>query len=344
MKNKPKVSIIVPVYNVEDYLKRCYESIAAQTYEHWETILVDDGSTDRSGLICNEIAEKDKRVKVIHKENEGLGLTRNCGVRNANGDYVFFLDSDDYIEPDAIEILLSLNEDRNCDMVIGNFFYQEQVTEIPISTGLYEGKEIDREIVARIIGSEPGKTDQLTPSSCGKLYRKSIFVENDIWFPSERVLIWEDLAFNFKYMRSCSRIYLSDRPIYHYCFNGDSVTHRYDPQKLNKVMKMYRYMRNQINKTQTATELIDRLNNNFLGHIRTCFKLESFYDKQNGQLNTIKKIKSMCQDKDVLNIIEQYDPKYYNRSQRILSKLIYQKKAFLVYALCKAQNRRKRIE
>ena len=339
-----KISIIVPVYNVEKYLYRCVDSIKNQTYRNWEAIFVDDGSTDRSGDMCDAIAAQDNRFHVYHKNNEGLGLTRNYGIKHSNGEFVFFLDSDDYIGETALSELAKYISSYDCDLVIGNFFYQEKVVTIPIESRLYTGKEINSNIVMRIIGSRPGDTDQLMPSSCGKLYRKSIFVNKDIWFPSERDLIWEDVAFNYEYMRNCERLYLTDVPVYHYCFNGNSLTHKYDPQKLNKVMKMYRFMKNQIMDTQTDLEFIDRLNNNFLGHIRTCFKIEVFYDKQNGYLKTIKNIKSMCRNGDVQKILSEYDKKYYTKAQRVFSWALIKQKPFLIYIICKAQNKKKRIE
>ena len=344
MKENPLVSIVVPVYNVEKYLSRCYESIVSQSYSNWEAILVDDGSTDDSGKVCDEIALADLRVKVIHKQNEGLGLTRNCGVRNSSGEYVFFLDSDDYIENDAIESLVGYILDEQCNLAVGNFYYQEEIVGYPIPVGLYSGDEIDTEILLRIIGSEPGNNDQLTPSSCGKLYKRSIFYEYDIWFPSERVLIWEDLAFNFKYMRSCNRIYLSDKPVYHYCFNGDSLTHKFDPDKLEKVMAMYKYMMDQIEMAGLRMKAEDRLNNNFVGHIRTCLKLEAFYDKENGITKTIKRMTQMCSREDVQSLITSIDTSTYNKSQRILDHFIKTRNGIAVYLLCKAQNRKKRIE
>lgn len=344
MREKPLVSIIVPVYNVENYLLRCYESIASQSYDYWEAILVDDGSTDKSGKLCDEIACKDPRIKVIHKQNEGLGLTRNCGVKNCGGEYVFFLDSDDFIEHDAIESLVDYIMDEGCDLAIGNFFYQDEIVEYPIPAGLYSGNKIDEEIIPRIIGNKPGKADQLTPSSCGKLYKKSLFIENDLWFPSERKLIWEDLAFNFKYMRTCNSIFLSDKPIYHYCFNGDSLTHKYDPSKLEKVMTMYKYMMNQLEKTGLRKNTESRLNNNFVGHIRTCLKLEAFYDKENEIKRTVNRISIICSREDVQAVISSIDTSTYNKSQKILDYFIKKKNGIAVYLLCKAQNMKKRIE
>ena len=103
---KPLISVIVPVYNVEEYLPKCLESIINQTYKNLEIILVDDGSTDNSGIICEDYAEKDKRIKVVHQTNLGISAARNAGLDLCSGDYITFVDSDDYIECDEIEVLV----------------------------------------------------------------------------------------------------------------------------------------------------------------------------------------------------------------------------------------------
>ena len=118
-----KVSVIVPVYNTEKYLHRCIESILDQTYKMLELILIDDGSTDSSGIICDEVAQKDTRVKVLHKKNEGAGEARNCGINIAQGEYICFVDSDDYISSRYIEIMLHAAEKYDCGIVQCDFLF-----------------------------------------------------------------------------------------------------------------------------------------------------------------------------------------------------------------------------
>ncbi len=117
MLNQPLVSVIIPVYNVEKYLNECVESVINQTYKNLEILLIDDGSTDNSGEICDEYKEKDSRINVIHKKNDGLSNARNDGINNSNGEYLYFLDSDDYLEHNAIYILLNIIIKNNSDFV-----------------------------------------------------------------------------------------------------------------------------------------------------------------------------------------------------------------------------------
>lgn len=120
MNNIPLVSIIVPVYNIEKYISKCIESVLSQTFKDWELILVDDGSTDNSGKICDEYALKDNRIKVIHKENEGVTATRDKGVKEAQGEFLFFIDGDDYITDNALELLINKQKENDADLVRGS--------------------------------------------------------------------------------------------------------------------------------------------------------------------------------------------------------------------------------
>ena len=143
------ISVIIPVYNVEKFLMRCYKSIADQTYSKLEIILIDDGSVDNSGKICDEIAENDLRVKVIHKKNEGLGLARNTGLDMASGDYVVFVDSDDFVKKNYIEIMYKAIKENNADVSscgIIQYYADGSQYEKPICDikKFYSEKEEDR--------------------------------------------------------------------------------------------------------------------------------------------------------------------------------------------------------
>lgn len=128
MEQKPLISVIVPIYRVERYLSKCVESILNQTYRHLEIILVDDGSPDGSGAICDEFAEKDSRIRVIHKENGGLSDARNAGIQVAGGEYLAFVDGDDWIEPDMYEAMLGLTEKYGAKLVCAGRYDENDST------------------------------------------------------------------------------------------------------------------------------------------------------------------------------------------------------------------------
>ena len=137
----PEISVIVPVYNVEKYLVQCIESIKMQTFENWELILVDDGSQDNSGMICDEYAQKDNRIKVVHQKNRGVSTARNSGVKFATGKYISFVDSDDYIVPNFFEIMLEKLIAYKADMVRCGF-YEFNDNNVVFNTCQFENERI----------------------------------------------------------------------------------------------------------------------------------------------------------------------------------------------------------
>ena len=222
------ISIIVPVYNVEKYLKCCIQSILNQTYKNIEIILVDDGSTDNSGIICDEYQKKHKNIKVIHKKNEGLGMARNSGMEIMSGDYVTFIDSDDYIDKDLIEKLYINISKGNYDISKSGFkrvnddgkVYQNRQYQNEI----FQKEDVKNILLPRMIGSLPDKKDSIEMCVCASLYNTKYIKEHNIKFPSERVLISEDLIFNIEYMQFAKAACTIDYVGYNYRFNPNSLT------------------------------------------------------------------------------------------------------------------------
>lgn len=208
--NDCKVSIIVPVYNVEKYLKRCLESIVKQTYNNIEIILVDDGSIDQSGTICDNFAKLDNRIKVIHKKNEGLSITRKIGLDLATGKYISFIDSDDFIKYTYIEVLIChcLKYDAQiaqCDYFIG--------TETSF-------KELNKKNSVKVIGRENiFDTRQTKILLWGKIFDKKLFV--DIEFPFNKKN--EDEFITYKALYSANKIVLTNEKLYYYYQSKNSL-------------------------------------------------------------------------------------------------------------------------
>lgn len=339
-----KVSIIVPVYNVEKYLKRCVDSLVGQSYPNLEILLVDDGSKDDSLSICKEYELKDSRIRVFHKENEGLGLTRNYGIERATGEYITFVDSDDYLTSDAVEAMLRKATATDADVVIANMFYKDEEMKVAVTERLYMGTDIKDVIVDRMMGNYAEKNDALSYTATAKLFKKRLFDENNLKFPSERKLIWEDLAFSVEAYPICEKVYVLHKPVYYYCFNEGSLTHIYKPNKLELVMELYRYMSIKIQELGLPEEAQYRLNTNFIGHIRTCIKLEVFYADKNGFGTTIQNIRKICSRKDVQLLIGNYPKASFNTSQYIYNFAMEHRWIYTIYFLTWLQNKKKRIE
>lgn len=212
------ISVIVPVYNVEAYLPRCVDSILSQSYRNLEIILVDDGTRDASDRICDDYAARDPRVKVIHKENGGLSSARNAGIDIAQGEYLGFVDSDDWIEPEMYEKLLSLALKYDVKLVCGGR-YDFSSRRNENSIGLCPKTE---EVIT---GMELlGRTftwDGCDSAAWDKLYHRSLF--NEIRYPVG--LVNEDVAIFYKLAELVDRAAMCDQPLYHYFHRPGSITY-----------------------------------------------------------------------------------------------------------------------
>ncbi|MGN0978396.1 MAG: glycosyltransferase family 2 protein [Faecousia sp.] len=217
MRREKLLSVIVPVYNVETYLPRCVDSILQQSYENLEVLLVDDGSRDASGRICDEYAAGDPRIKVIHKENGGLSSARNAGLDAAAGEYLTFVDSDDWIEPDAYDSMIALLEESGAALVCG---------------GRYD---VDGKTGEKTVGLCPKKTEKISgeemagrlflwdgcdSSACDKLYRSGLFA----FFRYPEGKVCEDVCVTYRILLEAETVVLWDRPFYNYYHRPDSIT------------------------------------------------------------------------------------------------------------------------
>lgn len=215
------VSVIVPVYKVQQYLNRAVDSVLKQTYQHLDIILVDDGSPDRCGKICDEYAMMDSRVRVIHKNNGGLSSARNSGLEMATGEYVVFVDSDDVIHPHMIERLLTVAEMENCDIVQCGFFRFD--SDIPKERLTDQAQLISKfDALERI-------DDAVYMAAWDKIYKKELFA--DIRFPKGK--IHEDVGCTYKLFFASERIAVIPDELYGYYVNPDSITT--SKIKLNKL-------------------------------------------------------------------------------------------------------------
>ena len=240
MQVSPLISVIIPVYNVEKYLNRCLESVLQQTYTNLEIILVDDGSTDNSPKMCDDWAEKDNRIKVIHKINGGLSSARNAGLNHMNGDYVYFIDSDDEIINNTIEILYNVLIEYQCDVTFARFyriFGEKTVTYQPGFTNefkLYNEDEFWSSVYELYI------TDDFEYSinmiiSCNKLMNSSIF--KDLRYDEGKLN--EDEFIIHKIIRRCNKIGFIDTKFYLYYQNSNSIMDKFSQDSIDILEALY---------------------------------------------------------------------------------------------------------
>ena len=227
----PKVSIIVPVYKTEKYLQRCMDSILTQTLQDIEVILVDDGSPDNCGQLCDAFAERDNRIRVVHKKNGGLSSARNAGLAEAQGTYVGFVDSDDDVEPDMYEKMLQAAEAYQVDFVMADYRRIERdgtsfVKTLDIDGGYYDREKIVRDIFPNLIMRESIEYGPLL-SVCHCFYRKDFLDQHRLSF-DEEVRWSEDNIFSAILGYYCqSFFYMKGEALYHYYQNAESITTSY---------------------------------------------------------------------------------------------------------------------
>ena len=218
------ITVVIPVYNVEKYLKKCVDSVEKQTYKNFEVILVDDGSTDSSGELCDALAKENDNIRVIHQENKGLGGARNTGIKSCNTEYIMFLDSDDYIHPELLEKCVDVLKKNNCDIVL---FDMISVNEQGEKGVLYSAPCDSGKILSE---TEKGGLC-ISPSACDKVYRTSLFKDNGIYYPNK---VWyEDLRTTPKLLVFADRIIKSEsEPLYYYLQRSDSIMHTPDYDRM----------------------------------------------------------------------------------------------------------------
>ena len=247
MSNEVTVSIIMPVYGVEKFVGKAIESIQAQTFEDYEFLIVDDGTKDRSGIICDEYAAKDKRIRVFHKENGGAPSARNVAIDEAKGKYFYFMDSDDWAEPTMLEDMVKLAEAHRAQLVVTGYFIDtyysdtEYVTQdISQPTQVFETQQEFRENAYRLFDHN------LLYTPWNKLYDGDYIRQNGLKFPQT---FWDDFPFNLSVVRDVERVVVSDKKYYHFMrARAESETAKYRPEMYDKreeehdwMLELYRY-------------------------------------------------------------------------------------------------------
>lgn len=227
------ISVIVPIYKVEKYLNQCIDSILKQSYSNLEIILVDDGSPDKCGKICDEYAKRDNRIKVIHKENRGLSDARNCGLRVANGEYIIFVDSDDYIDVNMCKVLLNNIINDNTDIVICNFCYFNDTnkTKNIFNKCLNNGVFYSIDVIKKYFLYTPIELIV----SWNKIYKRELFIEGESFFPINR--LHEDWATSYRLYFKADKISIVNDILYYYRKRNGSIANNISEKNIRDLMK-----------------------------------------------------------------------------------------------------------
>lgn len=327
------VSIIIPCYGVEKYLNRCLESVTKQTLKSIEIILVDDGSPDNVPGMCDDWAQRDSRIKVIHKKNAGLGYARNTGIEHASGEYIAFVDSDDFINLEMYETLYNIAKKHDLDVIYCGF-RKEFKRGFFINVNEYNdyteftGSDV-LSLIPDFIASGPNKRSEYRydMSVWHSIYRSSTIKNNDIRFVSERDYASEDVPFQIDFLSFSKHVAFIPDVLYTYCFNGTSLTKAYPINKYYKIRNLYFLLEE---KSRCYDEKGFRAKRLFIGYVRAYIRKWVVNEKRSKAKEIIRII---MKDEIWNDIKEIYHPSYLPIHQRILLKCIYGKNVNIYYLI-----------
>lgn len=279
------ISIIVPIYCAEDYLNYCIDSILAQSYKNFELILVNDGSTDNSGKICDDYAKKDDRIKVIHKENAGVSSARNTGIENAKGEYILFIDSDDYVDSDYCSAFIAAKEEypkvENIWCCINTVSNYNEKSNSKIEKNLYTVYYKNQFMTLHQKG--------LTSSPFNKLYCRNTILKNKLKMDTN-LSLGEDLLFNIDYLSNTNKeIVVINKPLYNYVCNGKiSLANKYYENMFDIYVRINNKLLNACNRFGCDNKEITACYN--AGFYKFEVTLQNTFSKEN-KISFFKKIK-----------------------------------------------------
>lgn len=332
-----KVSIVVPVYNAGKYLRKCFDSLVNQTYRDIEIIAIDDGSTDDSGIICDEYSQKYKNFICFHKKNEGQAIARNAGLNNITGDYVMFVDSDDYIELNAVEFLLNKIIKDNSDVLFYTDYvlhYDGNITSAiyPYPNHVLERDEIINNLYPHSFGAGQRKNDTYGVTSvCLAMYRTTFLKENNICFEEKGRMMCEDILFNMKMSSYANRASFINKPLYTYRMCDGSTTHSYDENKLNRTLHLYEYQKEFNEASLAIPKAKTRAQDLLIANITSLLK--NVYKSNNSFKQKIKDIKQISKDKRLIEYLSDYPFNELIITKRLIIEATLKEKVLLVYLL-----------
>ena len=309
MNNKNiEVSIVVPIYNVEKYLNRCLYSLINQAFNNIEIIALNNGSTDNSLNILKEYAEKDERIKVIDNNNLGVSEARNIGIREAKGKYIVFVDSDDWIDINMIEVLYESIDSNNCDLVMCTYVREfgdhskEKVFNLP-EQNLYVGDEVKEQLLRKLVGpvgnelANPEYLDALG-TVWAKMYKTSILKDKGLSFVDlKEIGSGEDTLFNIFVFNEVNKVILLNKPMYHYWRgNSNSITSRYIPNFVEKRRNYFNYMKDFIRNNELGNEYEIALNNRICTSVLGMGLLECCKSNNISFFSKIRNIKDILKE------------------------------------------------
>lgn len=344
--NKPKISIIVPVYKVEKYLDRCVQSLINQTIKEIEIILVDDGSPDKCPALCDEYAALDNRIKVVHKKNAGLGLARNSGLDIAEGEYVAFVDSDDFVDLDMYKTLYErVVQDKLDTCYCGFKFYYNngstnQKSEVDAYKTFIGRSEVDR-LLLDMVGPEPSYPSDVKYMMCvwKALYSKKLLDTYKLRFHSEREFVSEDIIFHLDYLTRAERVGFLPHHFYYYCYNGSSLSNTYSKEKFERNKRLLAEVDHRLSTAFKAEDYLDHYYRMCFFYLRASLQQEIALVKHSGFSDLLTSISRICRDDFFKELLHSYNYWRLPIKHRLAFFMIKYRLYLLIYLSMKPSNK-----
>ena len=334
-KKQYPISVIIPVYNVAQYLDQCVMSVLNQTMNNLEIILVNDGSTDGSGEMCEEYAEKDARVVVIHQKNQGLAAARQAGLNIAQGEYIGFVDSDDWLEANMYEEMYQAVKENDADIVFCNVYRNESKKEqVYFTPGLYNRSQMMETIFPRLLAGFDENGGENTIRWCNwlRLYRKDLIDKHNIQF-DKRFRRSQDLPFTFECtIHANSYYYLGDSYLYHNRMNYESLSKGYTKNMWGLIKPLILYLQNVVDGFEDY-DFNKQMNRRAALFVFECCENENKPNNKRPMGQRLKTIREIMNDKDAVNWIKKLDLSGMRRINKLYAFCFKHKFALMFYLL-----------
>ena len=339
----PEISVIVPVYRAEAFLRKCTDSILNQTFRDLELLLIDDGSPDHSGALCDQIAKEDPRVRVLHKDNGGVSSARNLGMTMANSPYFAFADSDDWLLPDALETLYTTMTTAGADTAGGGHWRVEpdgrrEKEPGALPAGVYGPDEIRKGIVDRLLGQRLGKPGEVLNGFVWRfLFSRSVIQGHSMHFLGAYL---EDELFLLEYFCYAKKLAMTDEAVYDYLQNPESVTRRYLPdymQTFHTFMKAKEDLAEQMGLEDSQP--LWRENSNWAG-LLIAVGNEFAASNAASLAEKRRRVRGICQLPEMAKAIRTIQPQGLGRNKQIVADLIRRRQYFALSMLYGVKNRK----
>lgn len=344
-----KISVIIPIYNVECYLKKCLDSVINQTYNNLEIILIDDGSPDKCGIICDEYAKNDSRIRVIHKKNGGLSAARNDALKLVTGKWISFVDSDDYCELDLYEKILPLAVEHDADIVLYGIYRGTVTGEIPVHPFSKEFVTENKEFISEL--QQSALNGRYTPISTSKwcqgypwdkLFKASLILDNRLEF-STKVRANEDVIFNIHAFQFAKKIVYVDSLLYHFCFNPNSIGKKFTPDRVKVDMAVYSELFDIGKRYGLSDSYYQAVDTRIVTNTVLCASRCFFNPQMKGNIfQKIKYASTVLQSEPIFSAFERVDRNKLGRADR-LATICRHHNVFSLYIIAKFRLIRRRI-